>query len=67
MSEDCWHKAMEPVHHSHLKCHAGQAARGKYHRTGTGGKPLCSECARLHVLDGETSSDDDAAPNSGPG
>jgi len=63
MSEECWHKAMEPVHHSHPDCKAGQAARGKYHRRGTGGKLLCPECTRLHAQGGKTTESSDDPPD----
>jgi hypothetical protein len=49
MGEAPWHKTLEPVHHNNSKCKAGQDARGKYERSGTGGKPLCPECARLNA------------------
>ncbi len=61
MGEAPWHKALELVHHNNSRCKAGQEARGKYERSGTGGKPLCSECARLNELDAEDFADDCAA------
>ena len=64
MSKERWHKVMEPVHHSHPNCEAGQAARGKYHRTGTGGKPLCPECASLCARD-DKESDSESDPPAG--
>ena len=58
-----WHKAMEPIHHTHPRCELGKQATGTYQRVGTGGKPLCAVCAELIQLDSdaeEHDSSDDA-------
>lgn len=50
---NAWHKVMEPVHHTHPRCGVGQQATGIYQRAGTGGKPLCTECADLIQTDSD--------------
>lgn len=52
-----WHKVMEPVHHNNPDCAQGRETLGIYQRAGTGGKPLCQECARLNSLKSEPTSD----------
>jgi hypothetical protein len=65
MALEPWHKVMEPVHHTDPRCALGIASRGIYQRPGTGGKPLCEECARLSSADQaalDTSDQENRAP-----
>lgn len=57
MSNKVWHKLMEPVHHDNPWCQVGQLAVGIYQRAGTGGKPLCQECARLSAAAARSTAD----------
>ncbi len=43
-----WHSALESVHHNNTTCRAGDDIKPENLRLGTGGKPLCPECARLN-------------------
>lgn len=36
-----------PVHHDNTNCNTGNNIERENLRQGTGGKPLCAECARL--------------------
>ncbi len=42
-----WHSIKSDVHHNNSDCNTGNNIEAENYRTGTGGKPLCSECARL--------------------
>jgi hypothetical protein len=44
-----WHSAKETVHHDNTECRAGNDIAGEDLRPGTGGKPLCGECADLDL------------------
>jgi len=57
---------MEPMHHTHPRCELGKQATGTYQRAGTGGKPLCAECAELIQLDSD-SEEQDSGDNPDPG
>jgi hypothetical protein len=42
-----WHSIKAGVHHNNTECNTGNNIQPEYRRPGTGGKPLCGECARL--------------------
>ena len=42
-----WHSAKSNVHHNNTACNTGNNIERENRRTGTGGKPLCHECANL--------------------
>ena len=43
-----WHSILQPVHHNNTACKTGNNIESENRRSGTGGKPLCQECARLN-------------------
>ncbi len=43
-----WHSILQQVHHNNTKCTTGNNIERENLRQGTGGKPLCQECARLN-------------------
>lgn len=42
-----WHSIKQSVHHDNTSCNTGNNIESENRRSGTGGKPLCSECDRL--------------------
>jgi len=42
-----WHSIKENVHHNNTNCNTGNNIETENVRQGTGGKPLCKECAKL--------------------
>lgn len=42
-----FHSIKQTVHHNNTSCTEGNNIETENKRTGTGGKPLCSHCARL--------------------
>lgn len=42
-----WHSIRAAVHHNDTKCNTGNNIETENRREGDGGKPLCTECARL--------------------
>ena len=42
-----WHSIKHYVHHNNTNCTAGAHIEKENRRAGTGGKPLCRECAHL--------------------
>jgi hypothetical protein len=42
-----WHSIKAGVHHDNSNCNTGNNIETENWRSGTGGKPLCAECARL--------------------
>ena len=42
-----WNIVGDPNHHSHSGCAEGRDFKPTDYRPGTGGKPLCPECAHL--------------------
>ena len=42
-----WHSILSGVHHNNDDCNTGNNIERENHRAGTGGKPLCRECANL--------------------
>ena len=42
-----WHSIKQQVHHDNTSCNAGNNIEKENVRSGTGGKPLCTECAKL--------------------
>ena len=42
-----WHSAKEEVHHNNTDCKTGKNMKEEDRREGTGGRPLCKECAAL--------------------
>lgn len=43
-----WHSIKAPVHHNNTSCNTGNNIERENLRSGTGGKPLCQECANLN-------------------
>jgi len=43
-----WHSVKESVHHNNTNCNTGNNIEKENLREGTGGKPLCQECAKLN-------------------
>lgn len=44
-----WHHTDEDVHHNNTACSASSIYEENKLRSGTGGKPLCKECALLNA------------------
>lgn len=42
-----WHSIKQSVHHNDSNCNTGNNIEQENRRSGTGGKPLCTECRRL--------------------
>lgn len=42
-----WHSIKQSVHHDNTNCNTGNNIEKENLRQGTGGKPLCAECAKL--------------------
>ncbi|MBW8523833.1 hypothetical protein K0U91_01160 [Chryseobacterium chendengshani] len=42
-----FHSIKQTVHHNNTSCTEGNNIETENKRSGTGGKPLCSHCARL--------------------
>lgn len=42
-----WHSIKQVVYHNDTNCNTGNNIERENLRSGTGGKPLCKECARL--------------------
>lgn len=42
-----WHSIKAGVHHNNTECNTGNNIERENWRPGTGGKPLCRECADL--------------------
>ncbi len=47
MKKSPWHSIKQDVHHNNTECNTGNNIETENKREGTGGKPLCSECANL--------------------
>lgn len=47
MKKTPWHSIKQNVHHNDTSCNTGNNIERENLREGTGGKPLCAECARL--------------------
>lgn len=47
MRKQPWHSVKQHVHHDNTECNTGNNIEHENLRTGTGGKPLCEECAKL--------------------
>ena len=43
-----WHSIKSPVHHNNTARNTGNNIERENLRSGTGGKPLCAECADLN-------------------
>jgi hypothetical protein len=43
-----WHSILSGVHHNNTNCNTGNNIEKENLRAGTGGKPLCQECADLN-------------------
>lgn len=43
-----WHSIKAPVHHDNTSCNTGNNIEKENLRPGTGGKPICHECADLN-------------------
>jgi hypothetical protein len=44
-----WHSIKQTVHHDNTECNTGNNIERENRREGTGGKPLCKECADLNA------------------
>ena len=44
-----WHSIKQPHHHNNTECNTGNNIEKENRREGTGGKPLCKECADLNA------------------
>ena len=42
-----WYSILSEVHHDNTDCNTGNNIERENLRAGTGGKPLCRECANL--------------------
>lgn len=42
-----WHSIKQMMHHNNTNCNTGNNIETENRRSGTGGKPLCKECAQL--------------------
>ncbi|MDT7541682.1 MAG: hypothetical protein QOE33_1586 [Acidobacteriota bacterium] len=49
MKKDPWHSIKQSVHHNNTECNTGNNIEQENLRSGTGGKPLCKECADLNA------------------
>jgi hypothetical protein len=47
MKTSSWHSVKSGVHHNDTDCNTGNNIEAENLRSGTGGKPLCAECASL--------------------
>ncbi|WP_176985307.1 hypothetical protein [Asanoa ishikariensis] len=47
MKTASWHSILSSVHHNETRCNTGNNIEPENRRSGTGGKPLCRECAAL--------------------
>jgi hypothetical protein len=47
MKTSPWHSIKSGVHHNDTDCHTGNNIEWENKRPGTGGKPLCDDCAKL--------------------
>lgn len=43
-----WHSIKQTVHHNNTECNTGNNIERENLRQGSGGKPLCQECAKLN-------------------
>lgn len=43
-----WHSIKEHVHHNNTKCGPGSEIPAHNRLPGTGGKPICQDCAKLN-------------------
>jgi len=43
-----WHSVKQNIHHDNSECNTGNNIERENLRSGTGGKPLCKECAGLN-------------------
>lgn len=41
-----WHSVLQWIHHNNTNCNTGNNIERENLRPGTGGKPLCRECAQ---------------------
>lgn len=48
MKTSPWHSVKQGVHHDNTECNTGNNIESENYRMGTGGKPLCIECARIN-------------------
>ena len=46
--KDPWHSVKQTVHHNNTNCNTGNNIERENLRSGTGGKPICQECAGLN-------------------
>lgn len=46
--KDPWHSTKQNVHHNNTNCNTGNNIEKENLKQGTGGKPLCEECAKAN-------------------
>jgi hypothetical protein len=45
-----WHSVKTEVYHNNAECRTGNNIEAENRKFGSGGKPLCKECARLNAM-----------------
>ena len=45
-----WHSKRDPHYHNNNGCTRGTAILPHHREAGTGGKPLCKDCAKLNAV-----------------
>ncbi len=48
MKTSPWNSKKQGIHHNNTNCNTGNNIQSENYQTGTGGKPLCQECANLN-------------------
>jgi hypothetical protein len=48
MTKNPWHSIYQDHHHNNSKCGPGSEIPEHNRKDGTGGKPLCADCASLN-------------------
>jgi hypothetical protein len=64
-----WNSVKEPHHHDNTKCGPGSEIPAHNRVAGTGGKPLCKDCAKLNQvrIPAKPNADSEGKPNGIPG
>ena len=48
ITKNTWNSVKEQVHHNNTQCGPGSQIPAANKQDGTGGKPLCQDCAKLN-------------------